>query len=127
MYIDLLTKIKNAQAVKKEFVKVPVSKNDERILEILAAKKFISGFEKKGRGVKKIFNIKLRYEDNGRGAIHGIKFISKPSRHLYIGYKDIKPIRSGYGTLIISTPKGIMSGEEAKKMKLGGEAFFEIW
>lgn len=127
MYIDLLTKIKNAQAVKKENVKVPASKNDERILEVLASRKFIDGFEKKGRGIKKILSVKLKYEDSGKGVIQGTRLISKPSRHLYVGYKDIRPIRSGYGLLVISTPRGIMSGEEARKLKLGGEAFFEIW
>ena len=126
MYIDLLIKIKNAQAVKKDSVKVPASKNDERVLEILTHRKFIDGFEKKGRGVKKILSVKLKYED-GKGAIQDVKFFSSPSRHLYVGYKDIRPVRSGYGLMVISTPQGLMSGEEAKKAKMGGELFFQVW
>ena len=126
MYTDLLTKIKNGQAVKKESVKSPYSKNDERVLEILEKNKFIKGFEKKGRGVKKILSVNLKYDEN-EGAIRGIKIFSKPSRHLYIGYKEIKPVRSGYGIMVVSTPKGIMTGGEAKKSKVGGELFFQIW
>ncbi len=127
MYINLLIQIKNAQAVKKETVKTSYSKNDEVILDILAKNKFIDSFEKKGRGAKKILSINPKYDKGGDGAIRGIKILSTPSRHLYSGYQDIKSVKSGYGLLVISTPKGIITGREAKKIKLGGELFFEIW
>ena len=127
MYIDLLTKIKNAQAVKKETVKSAYSKMDERILKILLSKGYISGFEKKGKGAKRVFDIQLKYEKNNGGAITGIKFISKPSRKMYIGYKDIRPIKSGYGFMVISTPDGVLAGGEARREKVGGELLFEIW
>lgn len=126
MYTDFLIKLKNAQAVKKENVKLSYSKMDERILEILAKNGYIDVFEKKGRGVKKIISVRLKYE-NGKGVINGIKFISKPSRRLYGGYKEIKPVKRGYGLLVVSTPKGIITGAEAKKTKVGGEFLFEIW
>ena len=99
---------------------------DESIVEILAKNKLIKGFEKKGRGVKKILDVELKYDDK-KGAIRDVKFISKPSRRFYIGYKEIKPVKGGYGLLIMSTPKGILTGQEAKKKKVGGEALFEIW
>ncbi|MFH1346778.1 MAG: 30S ribosomal protein S8 [Spirochaetota bacterium] len=127
MYIDLLIKIKNAQAVKKEIAKSAYSKMDERILEILLSKGYISSFEKKGKGVKRIFDIQLKYGKDNDGAITGIKFISKPSRKIYIGYKDIKPIKSGYGFMVISTPEGVLAGGEARRKKVGGELLFEIW
>jgi len=126
MYINLLTKLKNAQAVKKENVKVAYSKMDERILEILKDNGYIENFQKKGRGAKRVLDIKLKYQ-NGKGVINGVKFISKPSRRLYTGYKEIKPVKHGYGLLILSTPKGILTDKEAKKMKVGGEMLFEIW
>lgn len=126
MYIDLLVKLKNAQLAKKENIKIPYSKMKEKILEILQDNNYIESFEKRGRGIKRVLDAKLKYENN-RGVIRGIKFISKPSCHFYIGYKDIKPSKSGYGLLVISTPKGLLSGQEAKKMKLGGEMLFEIW
>jgi len=126
MYINLLTQLKNAQAVKKENIKISYSNIKEKILEVLKNNDYIENFEKKGRGAKRVLDIKLKYDD-GRGVINGIKFISKPSRRLYIGYKDIKPVKRGYGLLILSTPKGVMSGKEARKMKVGGEVLFEIW
>lgn len=126
MYIDLLTQIKNAQAVKKESIKIPYSSNDEKVLEILKKNGFIESFDKKGRGLKKVLSINLKYTDD-KGAVSGVKIFSKPSRHLYYGYKDIRIVRGGYGISVFSTPKGIMTGGEARKNKLGGELFFEIW
>ncbi len=125
MYIDLLTQLKNAQAVKKENIKIYYSKIDEQILEILKKIGYIESFEKKGKGAKRILDIKLKYVD-GKGVISSIKFISKPSRRIYIGFKEMKPARYSYGVLIISTSKGIMIGDEARKMKLGGEVLFKI-
>ncbi len=126
MYTDLLTKLKNAQAVKKENIKVAYLKMDEKILELLKENDYIEDIERKGKGTKRVLDIKLKYH-NDKGVIDGIKFISKPSRRLYIGHKEIKPVRHGYGLLILSTPKGILTGKEAKKMKVGGEMLFEIW
>jgi len=126
MYIDLLIQLKNAQAVKKENIKFPYSKNDSAIAEILAANKFINTFEKKGRGIRRILDIKLKY-DNDEGAISGLAIMSKSSRRIYLGYKEIKPVKYGYGIMIISTPMGIMTDKEARKNKVGGEALFKIW
>ena len=126
MYTDLLTKIKNAQAVKRESVKLPYSNMDHAVAEVLVAKKFLDGAFKKGRIPKRVLDLKLKYKD-GKGVIEGLKILSKPSRRLYIGYRDIKPVRQGYGLLVLSTPKGVMDGKSAKKQKLGGQLLFEIW
>ena len=99
---------------------------DMIIAELLAKNNFIESAAKKGRMPKRIIEIKLKY--SGReGAITGIKFLSKPSRRLYAGYKELRLIKQGYGTAFISTPKGIMSYQDARKQKLGGEILFEIW
>lgn len=126
MYINLLIQLKNAQAVKKENIKFPYSKNDSAIAEILVVNKFIDSVEKKGRGIKRILDIKLKYT-NGEGAISGLTLMSKPSRKIYLGYKEIKPVKYGYGIMVISTPMGIMTNKEARKNKVGGEALFKIW
>ena len=126
MYIDLLTKIKNAGMAKQEGIKTHYSKMDEAILSVLAKNRYIEDFDKKGRGPKKVLDVKIKYSD-GLCVIKGLRFISKPSRRIYLGYKDIKPVRHGYGISVISTSKGIFSGKEAKKNKLGGELLFEIW
>ena len=122
--LNALIKVKNAQAVKQESVKVPFSKMTLAIMEILKKHHYVESIGKNAS--KKDIEVKLRYKDN-MGAIHGIKILSKPSRRLYTGYKEIKPVKQGHGILIISTPKGIMDGKTAKKMKLGGQLLFEIW
>ena len=127
MFINALIQIKNAQAVKKETVKLWFSKKNEVLMKILADNKYLGGFEKKGRGQKKVIVAKLKYDKEGAPAIKGIKLISKPSRHIYKGYKEIRSVKGGYGTLIISTSKGVVTGTEAKKSRLGGEILFEIW
>src|SRR3989344_1403056 len=127
MYLDLLTKIKRGKAVKKEGVKLPYAEMDFVIAELLAKHKFVESASKKGRMPKRVLDVKLKYDEDGKGAVQGVRVLSKPSRRLYAGYKDLRPIRQGYGLLVISTPKGIMDGKSARKQKLGGQLLFEIW
>ncbi len=127
MYLNLLTKIKNGQASRKESVKLPYSEMDFVIAELLAKHKFVDAAFKKGRMPKRILDVKLKYDAEGRGAVQGVRVLSKPSRRLYAGYKDLRPIRQGFGLLVISTPKGIMDGKSARQQKLGGQLLFEIW
>jgi len=126
MYIDLITRIKNAQAVKKESLKVPFSNMDLAVAEVLAQHGYIDDVQKKGRMPKRIIEIKLKYE-NGQGVISGVKLISKPSRRIYAGYQELWPVRQGYGLGVISTSKGVMTYSDAHKAKLGGQRLFEIW
>lgn len=81
---------------------------------------------KKKKKVKKIIEIGLKY-DNKTPVISGLKMISKPGQRIYLGTKYIKKVRGGYGILIISTSKGLMTNKEAKKQKLGGEVICEVW
>ena len=126
MYHDLLTKIHNAQRAKKATLKMPFSNMDFAVAEILASKGFVAAVNKKGRTPKRVIEVDLKY-DNGSGAITGIKFLSVPSRRLYAGYKDLRKVRQGFGVAVLSTPKGIMTAESARKQKLGGQLLFEIW
>lgn len=127
MYTDLLIKIKNAQKAKKEFLKAPYSNVDFTIAELLAKFDYLASVAKKGRMPKRVIEIKLKYDSLGAGAISDVRIISKPSRHIYSGYKAFKPVKQGYGLAFVSTPKGIMSTMRAKKIKVGGELLFEIW
>ncbi len=111
---------------KKENIKTPYSKMDEEVLNILKINKYIEDFEKKGKGTKKILDIKLKYND-GQGVINGIKFISKPSRRIYSGYRDMASVKQGYGLSVVSTPDGLLTAREAKKNKVGGQLLFEMW
>lgn len=128
MYINLLTQILNSQKVNKENIKFPYSVMDEKVLEILKQNGFVSDYAKKGKGIKKYFEITLAYKNTEKGKINGVKFISKPSRRIYAGYKDIKPVRKGHSSMsVVSTSKGIMTDTSAKKEKVGGSILFEIW
>ena len=127
MYQDILTRIKNAHMRGKQKVKVPYSSFDMSVLEVLAKMGYIDSLQRKGRGVKRIIDIKLKYIDKHTPAITGFKFTSVPSRGIYSGYRDLKSSHQGYGHYVISTPKGIFEGNEAKKQKVGGKVLFEIW
>lgn len=126
MYTDLLTKIHNAQRAKKASLKTPFSGMDFAIAEILAARGFVASVSKKGRTPKRIIEVDLKYT-NDQGAITGIKFLSVPSRRIYAGYKDLRKVRQGFGIAVLSTPKGVMTADDARKQKLGGQLLFEIW
>ena len=123
---DMLNRIRNAQAVLKPTVDVPISKIKLEICQILAREGLIKGFEKKGRKNKKIIQIALKY-DGKIPAISGMKRISKPGQKIYLPYKKIRKVKGGYGFSIISTSKGLMTDKEARKKKLGGEVICEIW
>jgi len=125
MYHDVLTKIKNAQAAGKKAIKVPYSAMDANVLEVLLKKGYISRLERKGKGYKRILAVGIN--DTEHGSIRGLKFLSKSSRRLYVGYKELHPVRQGYGLAVLSTSKGILAGDEARKSKIGGEILFQIW
>jgi len=123
MYIDLLTKIRNAQMAGKKSFKTRFSKMDENVLGVLKAHGFIRNSEVKGKSYKRVIEIDCDVET----PIQGVKFLSKPSLRRYDGYKNMKRVKGNYGIVVVSTSKGIMSGFEAKKQKIGGQLLFEIW
>jgi small subunit ribosomal protein S8 len=126
MYYDLLPKIKNAVRAKKEVLYVPYSNMDYDVLQILMDAKYIKEVQKKTVGGRQFLEIKL--EQNGEGhTLRDFKLISKPSRHLYRGYRTLVAVKQGYGLGVLSTPRGLMSHREAKKQKVGGEYLFEVW
>lgn len=127
MYHDALTRIKNAAARKYERVKVPYSRFDFQILEKLEKQGYLGQVSRKGRGVRRVIDVKLKYDEQGAPAISGIKFVSRPSRRLYSGYRKVKGSRQGHGHYILSTPQGVLTDEEARKKKVGGQVLFEIW
>ena len=122
----MLTSIRNAQAAKKDTISVPFSDLNYEIAGILARNNFIGKVDKKGRKSKKFIDIILKYE-NDSPRISGLRKISKPGQRIYKRYKELRPVRGGYGIAVISTPKGLMTNQEARKQKLGGELICEIW
>jgi small subunit ribosomal protein S8 len=123
--IDLIIRVKNGYMASKEVIESPYSKFKEEILKKLLTLKFIKKYQVDGDKIKKI-TIYLLYE-KGQSALTDIKIYSKPGRRLYVSYKDLKSVLSGYGYSILSTPQGILTNKEAKVKKVGGELLFSLW
>lgn len=123
---DMFVRIKNAQAVNKNTVSLPYSKLKQEIAEVLKRERFIADFTKKGRGTQKHLEILLAYKD-GRPIISDFKRRSTPGQRYYLGWREIFPLKSGYGVGVVSTSKGLKSSREARKAKLGGEFLVEVW
>ena len=123
---DFLSQIKNAQAVKKETVKIPFSNLRYRMAEVLAENGFVEGVKKKGRDTNKSIMIDLKYED-GKPKIEEMKRVSKPGQRIYKSADEIEEVRGGYGLGIISTSQGILTDTEARKRHLGGEVLCKVW
>ena len=116
----------NAGAVRKGAVSVPYSKLKHAIAEKLVEVGYLESAAKHGKKVKKTLDVELVYADD-KHIIRGVKRISKPGRRMYAGSDDIHPVKFGTGKLILSTPAGIITGEEARKQRVGGEQLFIIW
>lgn len=123
---DMFNRIRNAQAVLKETVDIPFSNLKYEIARILEKQGFIEKVEKKGKLNLKEMEIKLKYNDK-KPAISDITRVSKSGQRIYHKSKDLRAVRQGYGFSIISTSKGLMTGRDAKKEKLGGEIICKIW
>ena len=120
---DLLTRIRNAARARKTLVHVPYSKMKEAICAVLKEKGYVLSLQVSGEGVVKELVIEI---PENREDLH-LKSMSKPGQRIYLGTKEIPRVRSGLGVAILSTPKGIMSGDQARKQKLGGEFLCEIY
>jgi small subunit ribosomal protein S8 len=123
---DMLNRIRNAQAVLRETVEIPFSNLKYEVAKILEKKGFVTKVEKKGRKMKRVIGITLKYDRN-QPVISGLKKVSRPGQRIYKKAKEIKSVKGGYGMAVISTPKGLMTDREARKKKLGGEIICEIW
>ena len=129
---NMLTIIRNAQAVAKPSVTVPYSRLKYDIARILERKGFVVDVEKKSKKNPKssksypCLEIGLKYNDKVP-AVGGFKKISKPGQRIYLASSDIRKVKQGHGIGVISTSKGVMTEGEARRQKIGGEMMFEIW
>ncbi|MBI4101431.1 MAG: 30S ribosomal protein S8 [Candidatus Nealsonbacteria bacterium] len=131
---DMLIKIKNGQQVFRETVSVPFSALKYEIAKIMEREGFIKGVEKKKKKIGKesrfqpgpILEITLKY-DGKSPIISQVKRVSKPGQRIYLPSAKIRRVRGGQGLAIISTSKGLMSDQEARKSRIGGEVICEVW
>ena len=124
---DFVVRLKNAGAIGKQSFSVPFSNFKHAIAEKLKDVGYIQAVEKKGKKTRKTLDITLKYDEAGAHVVNGAKRISKPGCRVYRSVLEVVPVRYGRGALILSTPKGIKTDQEARKEKVGGEALFEVW
>ena len=127
---DMLTRIRNASRARHPSCEMPTSRMKRAIAEVLRDEGYIESFEERGEGVHKVLRIYLRYAPGGRGrdpVLLGIKRVSKPGLRVYARSSQIPRVFGGLGTAILSTPQGVMSGKQAKRMGFGGEVMAFVW
>ena len=127
MHYNILSELKNATRAKKDKIVFPFTKMDFAILTKLAENGYVKSAEKEEEaGKKNIITVRLAYK-NKEAVLNDFKIMSKPSRHTYADYRSLPTVKQGHGLAMLSTSKGIMTGRDAKKQKVGGEYLFEIW
>ncbi len=129
---DMLTRIRNASLARHEITLVPASKLKKHIAEILKLEGYIADVrdaeEAPGAGAAgKQIAVVLKYGRDRKGAIDGIKRVSRPGRRVYVSHDSIPRVLSGLGISILSTSRGVMSDREARRQKVGGELLCEVW
>lgn len=124
---DFITVIRNAQRARKDRVTARASKITAEIAKILKEERFIEAFKIVEEGPRRFCRIQLKYLKGGAPAIRALKRISKPGRRVYVGADEIPNVLRGIGSSILSTPRGVLSGREARKQRVGGEVLCEVW
>ena len=125
---DMLIRIKNAQRARKEAAQFGYSKIKWDIARVLEQIGYIGGATRKGRKNKRLIEVELLYDTATKEPkISDTRRISKLGRRVYRGYREIFAPKNGFGVAVYSTPKGLLTNQQARKEKVGGEILFEIW
>ncbi len=124
---DMLTRIRNAQRASHELVNIPSSKLKINVAKVLKSEGYIKNFRIISDGQHRFIRIFLKYDKEGVAIIEGIKRVSKPGCRVYAGNDEVPKVLNGYGISILSTSKGLMTGNEAKKIGVGGEILCSVW
>ena len=125
---DMLTTIRNASSVGFKELETPFSKLKQSILVVLKREGFIQEVESYKKEDNHFYlKVTLKYGPAGEKVINHVSRISKPGRRIYMPKAEIPRVRNGYGIVILTTPKGVLSGREARLQKTGGEAICQVW
>lgn len=124
---DVLVRLQNAARRGHETVTVPASRLKAELLRVLKAEGFISDYERTVADGHPVLRIRLRYVGEGQPIITGLRRISKPGKRVYVGKRDVRPVMGGMGLAILSTSKGVMTGQESRQAGLGGEVLCHVW
>ncbi|MCH7488376.1 MAG: 30S ribosomal protein S8 [Chloroflexi bacterium] len=124
---DMLTRIRNAVAVKHDYVNIPASKMKLSIAKVLKDEGFIRDFETFEEGPRRFVRVHLNYTGDREPLLTGLKRVSRPGLRVYVQKREIPRVFNGLGIAILSTPKGIMAGQQAWRQKIGGEVLCYVW
>lgn len=124
---DMLTRIRNGQSAKKDSVLTPASRLRTNVLDVLQREGYIRGYShEENSGPAATVRIELKYFE-GQPAIHHLSRVSKPGRRVYAGAQSLPRVKNGLGITIVSTPKGVLSGAEARTENVGGEVLCQVF
>ena len=125
---DALTRVRNASMRKLEVTTLVHSKTVEAVCNVLKEKEYIEDYKVVDTDpVKKSISVTLKYDDNEKTVINELKRLSKGGRRVYKNASELKNFKNGYGTIIVSTNKGVISNDEAYKLNVGGEILCSVW
>ena len=124
---DFLTRIRNSIMVRHEKTDVPASKMKEELAKVLRDEGYIKNYKRIESRTQGILRIYLKYGENNESVITDLQRYSKPGLRRYCGYDKMPLVREGMGIVILSTSKGIMTGQRAKQEKIGGEVLCTVW
>ena len=124
---DMLTRVRNALGRGHPMVDLPSSKLKREIASILQKEGFIDGIESVDGALYPILRLRLRYVRDGESVIKGLKRVSKPGKRVYVRHRDIPLVMGGIGVAILSTPKGVMTGQQSRHERVGGEIMCTVW
>ncbi len=124
---DMLTRIRNGLQSRRPAVEMPSSTKKVAIAEVLRGEGYVKGFSVQGEGPKKTLRVELRYVGKQEPVVTGIRRVSKPGLRVYTGADEIPRVYGGLGVAILSTSKGVMSGGQARRLRLGGEVICHVW
>ena len=124
---DMLTRIRNAVRAKHPRVDLPASNLKVEIARILKEEGYISAYKVMDESKRKVLRLNFRYAAGKRSVLTNLKRISRPGCRRYVGKNEIRPVVGGVGVSILSTPRGVMTGQSARKEGVGGELLCEVW
>ncbi|RJP23714.1 MAG: 30S ribosomal protein S8 [Deltaproteobacteria bacterium] len=124
---NLLARLRNAQLARFDQLEIPATSVLQNIVQILKEEGFIKGYRVVSEQNANRLRIALKASPDAGYAIKGMRRVSRPGRRVYVGKDDIPTVKNGFGVAIVSTSKGVMTGEKAKKLSIGGELLCEVW
>ncbi|HET8825548.1 MAG TPA: 30S ribosomal protein S8 [Terriglobales bacterium] len=124
---DLLTRIRNAINARQQKLDVPASKLKTEIARILKEEGYLSNFKATEENGRKLLRLYIKYGSNNDAAITNLARVSRPGCRVYVGHNEIPRVLGGLGISILTTPKGVMTGRQARKSGVGGEILCEVW